>query len=103
MPLGQEQPTRICETGQAVLAQLETAKLVCRAEPVLQRAHHPQLAARVAVEVQDDIDKVFKGAWSGNRAVLRYVANQNGGECALLRQRRQGRRDLPHLGDTTWH
>ena len=50
----------IGQSDQSKLAQLEAADLVGRTEPVLQRAHHPELAARVALELQHHVDQVLQ-------------------------------------------
>ena len=60
--LGEEQPARVGEPGDAVVGEVEAADLVGRAEAVLDAAHHAQPGVAVALEVQHDVDEVLEHA-----------------------------------------
>ena len=101
--LGQEQPARVGQADQAVLAQVEAADLVGRPVPVLDRAHHAQLGVPVAVEVQHHVHQVLQRPRAGHRAVLGDVADQDGRQRPFLGHRGQRGRHLPDLGHPARH
>src|SRR6266581_1497271 len=94
---GQEQAAWVGQADEPELAQLEAAKLVSRAEPVLYRTHHPQPAVPVALEMQHHVHQVLQRSRSGDRTFLGHVADEHGGQTALFGDVDQRGRDLAHL------
>jgi len=95
----QEQPRRVGQRLQAGLGHLEAADLVGRAEAVLGAAHKAQGVVLVAFEVEDHVDQVLEGLGAGDGAVLGDLADQEGGDRALLGQADQLGGDLTDLPD----
>ena len=87
----------------AALVHLEAAHLVGRAEAVLQPAHQPQRGVFVALELQHHVDQVLQHPGPGHLAVLGDVADQDGGDAALLGHGDQRGGDRPDLGDPARH
>ena len=63
---------------------LEDADLVGRAEAVLQRAERAVGALALALEREHAVHEVLEHARAGERALLRHVADEQGGDPALL-------------------
>ena len=101
--LGQEQPGRVGQLDDAGLAELEAADLVGRAEAVLHRADHPQLACRSPSKCSTTSTRCSSKRGPGDRPVLGDVADQHGGQRPLLGQRGQRAGDLADLGDPAGH
>ena len=96
---GQEQPARVGQSDQPVLAKVEAADLIGGAVAVLHRANHAQPGVAVPFEVQHHVDKVLERTRAGDRAVLGDVANEDRRHRAILGDRREHRGDLPDLGN----
>ena len=96
---GDEQPGRVGDRDDALAGQVEAADLVDRAEPVLDRADHPQPGAALALEVQHHVDEVLEHPRAGDAAVLGDVPDQHGGDVLGLGHPDQRGRDLLDLGD----
>ena len=58
---------------QPLLGHREHADLVGRAEAILDRAHHAEAAAGLALEIQHGVDHVLEDARAGDHAFLRHV------------------------------
>ena len=78
---------------------LEPGGLSLGAEPVLAPRDHPEPRARIALERQDDVDRVLERSRAREIAVLRDVPGQHDGDALLLRKLDQGVGAGPDLGD----
>ena len=87
----------VLDLDQPLLVHLEDADLVGRAEAVLERAQRAVGALALALEREHAVDEVLEHARSGERALLRHVADEQRGDAALLRHSHQPPGDLPHL------
>ena len=81
-----------------VLAHLEAADLVGRAEAVLGGPDHPEAGVPVALEGQHDVDQVLQQPGPGDRAVLGDVADDDHRHPAPLGHPDQRAGHLAHLG-----
>ena len=88
---------RIGHADEARPRHLEHAELVRRTEAVLDRPEDAMGVVAVAFELQDAVDEVLEHARAGDRAVLRHMADEEGGDAVLLRDAQQAARSLPHL------
>ena len=71
-----------CRTSTSpVVAHLEDADLVGRAEPVLDAAQDAVLVVPVALQVEHGVDHVLQHARSGDRAFLGDMADEHHREC----------------------
>jgi hypothetical protein len=98
-----EQPGGIGDLGDAVGGEVEAADLVDRAEPVLDRAQHPEPGVAVALEVEHHVDEVLEHPGPGDRALLGDVADDDRGDVAGLGDPDQRGGDLLDLGDAAGH
>ena len=94
-----EELRRIGHADEAGRGHLEDAELVRRAEAVLGRAQDAVLVVAVALELEDAVDEVLEDAWSGDRAVLRHVTDEDRRHARLLRDAEKPARRLAHLRD----
>ena len=97
--IGQERPRRVRDLEQTRLGHLEHADLVGRPEAVLRRAEQPQGRVPLALEVDDRVDEVLERLRTGDRAVLRHVADEDDGDAVALREVHQPERRLADLAD----
>ncbi len=74
----------IGDADEAGRRHLEDAELVRRAEAVLHRAQDAVRAVAVALELEHAVDEVLEDARPGDRALLRHVADEEGGDPLLL-------------------
>ena len=78
---------------------LEHAELAHRAEAVLDRADDAMRVVPLAFEVQHRVDDVLERLRSGEAAVLRDVADEDGRDVLSLRGKQKLRGGLAHLPD----
>ena len=97
--LGDEARGGVEHLHQAALAHLEQARLVGRAEAVLQRAQLAVGALALALELQHAVDQVLEHARPGQRAVLGHVPDQDHRHPPRLGQLHDPRGHLAHLPD----
>ena len=90
--LGDEARRGVEHLDQAALAHLEQARLVGRAEAVLQRAQLAVGALALALELQHAVDEVLEHARAGQRALLGHVPDEDHGGAARLGELHDPRR-----------
>jgi hypothetical protein len=96
---GDEEPGRVGHRGDPVAGEVEAADLVDRAVAVLHCAHHPEPGGPLALELEHDVHQVLEDPRSGDAAVLRHVADQDGRHPSALRLPHEGCGHLLDLGD----
>src|SRR5439155_18755186 len=75
--------------GQTLPPHLEPHDLALGSESVLSPRKEPQAGARVALEGEDDVDRVLDGAGTGQVAGLGDVSHQDHGDAMLFGQARE--------------
>ena len=89
---------RIGNLYESVLAHLEHADLVGRAEAVLRRAQATERPCRLALEVQHTVHHMLKDFRAGKRTLLVDVTDDEDGDVLVLRVLHQAHRALFYLG-----
>ena len=97
--LGHEAGRGVLDLDQSLVAHLEDARLVGRAEAVLERAQRAVGPLALALERQHAVDEVLEHARAGERALLRHVADEHDRDAAGLRDAHQAAGDLADLPD----
>src|SRR5581483_4870076 len=92
-----EELRRVGDADEAAARHLEHAELVRRAEPVLGRAQDAVRVVAIALELEDTVDEVLEHARPRHRAVLRHMADEDGGDARLLRDAEEPGGGLAHL------
>lgn len=95
---GQKQSGGVAHLFDALAAHVEAADLVGRAEAVLHGAQHAQRRLGVTFELAHHVDQMFQGTRSGDRTVLRDMADQQYRNVKRLRGVDQCARHFAHLG-----
>ena len=99
MGLAGTQQLRRVDRREPGRAHLEPGGLAFGAEPILPAGDHPEPRPGIALERQDDIDRVLERPRAGQIAVLRHVARENDRDPLLLRHLHEGIGAAAHLGD----
>jgi len=87
------------DLDESVLAHLEDAGLLGRAEAVLDRAHGPVAALTLAFEGEDAVNEVLEDARAGERPLLGHVPDEQNRDALPLGDRDDPCRNLAHLTD----
>jgi hypothetical protein len=95
--LPDEPGARVEHLREAARLHLEDADVVRRAEAVLQRAQRAVGALALALELEHAVDEVLEDARTGERALLRDMADEQDGGARPLGDLRDPRGDLAHL------
>ena len=97
--LRQKQRRRIRHAFEPLLGHRKYAEFIYGAKPILNGANQPEARMRIAFEVKHGVDDVFEHAWARERALFRYMADQDHSYAARLGEPRQLRRALTDLRD----
>ena len=97
LPAFQKKSGRIGNLLQAAGLHGENAALVRAAEAVLERTQHAEGVGAVALELQHHVHHMLQKTWSGNRAILRHVADDHDRNARGLGELQKLCRTLAHL------
>ena len=95
----QEELRGVGHVDEADVAHLEEAELIRAAKAVLDGAQDAVLGVALALEVEHGVDDVFEDARAGQRAVLRHMADDEGGDAVRLGDAQEVDGALAHLRD----
>ena len=97
--VGEEEATRVSQTHDADIIEVEAAHLVGRAEAVLDRPDQTQPTVPVTLELHDDVDQVLEHPGPCDGTVLGHVPHEEHGDAARLGDLDERGGDLAHLRD----
>src|ERR1044071_4759794 len=75
--LRQKERRRVRNTFESLVGHREYAQLVHGPVAILERTNQTEARMRITLEVETVIDHMFEHPWSGKRAFLRHVSDEN--------------------------
>src|SRR5271170_7639044 len=95
--LRQKYRRRVVDALQPFFGHRKHAKLVDRAEAILDCADQAEARMAVAFEIKHGIDAMFEHAWPSKRAILGHVTDKDHRHASALGDARQLCRAFAHL------